>query len=48
MNSFEWEVFKRTGKIEHFLLLKDVENERLGGESLTSSESVLVETLKEE
>ena len=25
MNSFEWEVFKRTGKIEHFLLLKDVE-----------------------
>ena len=26
MNSLEWEVFKRTGKIEHYLLLKETEN----------------------
>ena len=25
MNSFEWEVFKRTGKIEHYLLVKEAE-----------------------
>ena len=23
MNSLEWEVFKRTGKIEHYLLMKE-------------------------
>lgn len=28
MNSLEWEVFKRTGKIEHYLLLKETENKK--------------------
>jgi len=27
MASLEWEVFKRTGNIEHYLLLKERENE---------------------
>ncbi len=47
MNSFEWEVFKRTGKIEHFLLLKDVESDRIGGE-LSPALEPRVEDLKEE
>lgn len=25
MNSLEWEIFKRTGKIDHYLLLKEAE-----------------------
>lgn len=29
MNSLEWEVFKRTGKIEHYLLLKETESKKL-------------------
>ena len=29
MNSLEWEVFKRTGKIEHYLLLKETENSKI-------------------
>ena len=27
MDSFEWEVFKRTGNIEHYLMMKRRENE---------------------
>ena len=26
MNSLEWEVFKRTGKIDHYLLMKESEH----------------------
>ncbi|HAX73442.1 MAG TPA: YqzL family protein [Firmicutes bacterium] len=25
MNSLEWEMFKRTGKVDHYLLLKETE-----------------------
>lgn len=28
MESFEWEVFKRTGNIEHYLLMKQREREQ--------------------
>lgn len=27
MDSFEWEIFKRTGSIEHYLLMKQREKE---------------------
>jgi len=27
MDSFEWEIFKRTGKIEHYLMMKQHEDE---------------------
>ena len=46
MNSLEWEVFKRTGKIEHYLLLKETENSKIDltspiefSEELISSEA---------
>jgi len=29
MNSFEWEVFKRTGKIDHYLLLRESETKNI-------------------
>ena len=38
MDSIEWEVFKRTGNIEHYLLLK--EREREGKGSLNYTENI--------
>lgn len=29
MNSLEWEIFKRTGKIEHYLLVKEAEDKKV-------------------
>ncbi len=34
MNSLEWEIFKRTGKIDHYLLMK--ESEELTVDNLTT------------
>jgi len=30
MDSFEWEVFKRTGKVDHYLLWKETETNEGG------------------
>jgi len=29
MDSFEWEIFKRTGHISHYLLLKEAEEKKI-------------------
>ena len=36
MNSLEWEIFKRTGKIDHYLLMKESEELTVKVDNLTT------------
>lgn len=40
MNSLEWEVFKRTGKIDHYLLMKENDDLAIGDMNTEFSEEI--------
>ncbi|MGL4374478.1 MAG: YqzL family protein [Turicibacter sp.] len=44
MNSLEWEIFKRTGKIEHYLLVKEREIQSDASNVITEFAEEFIET----
>lgn len=40
MNSLEWEVFKRTGKIDHYLLMKESDQVAINNINTEFSEEI--------